>query len=161
MKFLKAIISSIKLGHWINSSSSIWRGDGQACSKDTRHCKLTVSSLVESPTQLSNAVDDIQRLPSETVRSVSSFVESLTSNTEDEIQGSHIEMEKIKREQTEKEEIQRLRRKKMKDYRCKENSALWKKEVNKLKYKLEKEPLFKIDDFKDNNADITFFTGFH
>ena len=33
-------------------------------------------------------------------------------------------MEKIKREQTEKEEIQRLRRKKMKDYRCKENSAL-------------------------------------
>ena len=83
-----------------------------------------VSSLVESPTQLSNAVDDIQRLPSETVRSVSSFVESLTCNTEDEIQGSHIEMEKIKREQTEKEEIQRLRRKKMKDYRCKENSAL-------------------------------------
>ena len=77
-----------------------------------------------SPTQLSNAVDDIQRLPSETVRSVSSFVESLTSNTEDEIQRSHIELEKIKREQTEKEEIQRLRRKKMKDYRCKENSAL-------------------------------------
>lgn len=36
-----------------------------------------------------------------------------------------------------------------------------KKEVNKLKYKLEKEPLFNIDDFKDNNADITFFTGFH
>ena len=70
-------------------------------------------------------------------------------------------MEKIKREQTEKEEIQRLRRKKMKDYRCKENSPFWKKEVNKLKYKLEKEPLFKIDDFKDNNADITFFTGFH
>ena len=36
-----------------------------------------------------------------------------------------------------------------------------KKEVNKLKYKLEKEPLFNIDDFNDNNADITFFTGFH
>ena len=79
---------------------------------------------MESPTQLSNAVDDIQRLPSETVRSVSSFVESSTSNTEDEIQRSHIELEKIKREQTEKEEIQRLRRKKMKDYRSKKNSAL-------------------------------------
>ena len=36
-----------------------------------------------------------------------------------------------------------------------------KNEVNKLKYKLEKERLFNIDDFKDNNADITFFTGFH
>ena len=35
-----------------------------------------------------------------------------------------------------------------------------KKEVNKLKYKLEKEPLFNIDDFKDNDADITFYTGF-
>ena len=34
-----------------------------------------------------------------------------------------------------------------------------KKEVNKLKYKLEKEPLFNIDDFKDD-ADITFFTSF-
>ena len=84
----------------------------------------TVSSLVKSPTQLANAVNDIQRLPSETVRSVSSFVESLTSNTEDEIQRSHIELEKVKREQTEKEEIQRLRRKKMKGFRCKENSAL-------------------------------------
>ena len=92
--------------------------------KPARKTQDIVSSLVESPTQLSNAVDDIQRLPSETVRSVSSFVESLTSNTEDEIQRSHIELEKIKREQTEKEEIQRLRRKKMKDYRCKENSAL-------------------------------------
>ena len=67
----------------------------------------TVSSLVESPTQLSNAVNDIQRLPSETVRSVSSLVESSTSNTEDKIQGSHIELGKIKREQSEKEEIQR------------------------------------------------------
>ena len=54
----------------------------------------TVSSLVESPTQLSNAVNDIQRLPSETVRSVSSLVESSTSNTEDKIQGSHIELGK-------------------------------------------------------------------
>ena len=50
----------------------------------------TVSSLVKSPTQLANAVNDIQRLPSETVRSVSSPVESSTSNTEDEIQGSLI-----------------------------------------------------------------------
>ena len=91
--------------------------------KPARKTQDIVSSLVESPTQLSNAVDDIQRLPSETVRSVSSFVESLTSNTEDEIQRSHIELEKIKREQTEKEEIQRLRRKKMKDNRCKENST--------------------------------------
>ena len=54
----------------------------------------TVSSLVESPTQLSNAVNDIQRLPSETVRSVSSLVESSKSNTEDEIQGSLIELGK-------------------------------------------------------------------
>ena len=36
-----------------------------------------------------------------------------------------------------------------------------KKEVNKLRYKLEKERLFNIDDFRDNNADITFFTGFY
>ena len=54
----------------------------------------TVSSLVESPTQLTNAVNDIQRLPSETVRSVSSLVESSTSNTEDEIQRSLIELGK-------------------------------------------------------------------
>ena len=53
-----------------------------------------VSSLVESPTQLTNAVNDIQRLPSETVRSVSSLVESSTSNTEDEIQRSLIELGK-------------------------------------------------------------------
>ena len=44
----------------------------------------TVSSLIESPTQsTSNAIDEIQRLPSATVRSVSSLVESSTSNTED------------------------------------------------------------------------------
>ena len=60
--------------------------------KPARKTQDIVSSLVESPTQLSNAVDDIQRLPSEPVRSVSSFVESLTSNTEDEIQRSHIEL---------------------------------------------------------------------
>lgn len=33
-------------------------------------------------------------------------------------------------------------------------------EVNKLKYKLEREQLFNIGDFKDNEADITFCTGF-
>ena len=66
-------------------------------------------------------------MPSETVRSVSSFVESSTSNTKDEIQRSHIELEKTKREQTETEEIQRLRRNKMKDYRCKKNSSLEKR----------------------------------
>ena len=32
-----------------------------------------------------------------------------------------------------------------------------KKEVNKLKYKLEKEPLFNIDDFKDNIMQISRF----
>ena len=35
-----------------------------------------------------------------------------------------------------------------------------KKELAKLKYTLEKEPQFNIDDFKDNDADITFLTGF-
>lgn len=33
-------------------------------------------------------------------------------------------------------------------------------DVNKLKYKLEREQLFNIGDFKDNEADITFCTGF-
>ena len=42
----------------------------------------TVSSLVESPTQLSNAVNDIQRLPSETVKSVSCLL--YTSDAADE-----------------------------------------------------------------------------
>ena len=79
----------------------------------------TVSSLVESPTQLSNAVNDIQRLPSETVRSVSSLVESSTSNTEDEIQGSLIELgKKLKESKLKRRKFKdKLNRKKMKDYR--------------------------------------------
>ena len=79
----------------------------------------TVSSLVESPTQLSNAVNDIQRLPSETVRSVSSLVESSTSNTEDEIQGSLIELgKKLKESKVKRRKFKdKLNRKKMKDYR--------------------------------------------
>ena len=104
----------------------------------------SVSSLNESPTQsTSNAVDEIQRLPSETVRSVSSHVESSASNTEDEIQRSHIILEKIKREQTEKEEIQRLLAEQQENERLQMQRELdsLKKEVNKLKYKLEKEPL--------------------
>lgn len=32
--------------------------------------------------------------------------------------------------------------------------------MNKLKYTLEKEPQFNMDDFKDNDADIPFYTGF-
>ena len=72
-------------------------------------------------------------------------------------------MEKIKREQTEKEEIQRLQAEQKENERFQMQRELdsLKKEVNKLKYKLEKERLFNTDDFKDNNADITFFTGFH
>lgn len=97
----------------------------------------TVSWLIESPTQS-------------------------TSNTEDEIQRSHIELEKIKRGQTEKEEIQRLQAEQIENERFQMQRELdsLKKEVNKLKNKLEKEPLFNIDDFKDNDADIMFYTGF-
>ena len=35
-----------------------------------------------------------------------------------------------------------------------------KKEVNKLKYTLKKEPQFNTDEFKDSDADIAFYTGF-
>ncbi|KAL9977585.1 hypothetical protein ACROYT_G015005, partial [Oculina patagonica] len=60
--------------------------------------------------------------------------------------------------QTEKaEEIQRLENEKLK---MQEEIDKLKKEVNKLKHTLEKEPQFDIDDFKDNDADIAFYTGF-
>ncbi|KAL9984648.1 hypothetical protein ACROYT_G006969 [Oculina patagonica] len=61
--------------------------------------------------------------------------------------------------QTEKaEDIQRLENEKLK---MQEEIDKLKKEVNKLKHSLEKEPQFDIDDFKDNDADIAFYTGFH
>ena len=66
----------------------------------------SVSSLNQQST--SNAVGEIQRLPSETVRSVSSHVESSASNTEDEIQRSHIILEKLKES--------KLKRKKFRDF---------------------------------------------
>lgn len=71
-------------------------------------------------------------------------------------------MEKIIREQTEKEEIQRLEAEQKENERLQMQRELdsLKREVNKLKYKLKKEPLFNIDDFKDNDADITFYTDF-
>ena len=55
------------------------------------------------------------------------------------------------------EEIQKLQNDRLK---MQEEIDRSKKEVNKLKYTLEKEPQFNIDEFKDNDADIAFYTGF-
>ena len=55
------------------------------------------------------------------------------------------------------EEIQKLQNDRLK---MQEEIDRLKKEVNKLKYTLEKEPQFNIDEFKDNDADIAFYTGF-
>ena len=83
-------------------------------------------------------------------------------NAEDEIQRLKTEIEKIRREQTEKEEIRIMQAEMKEKERLQMPSELdsLKKELAKLKYTLEKEPQFNIDDFKDNDADITFFYWF-
>lgn len=55
------------------------------------------------------------------------------------------------------EEIQKLQNDRLK---MQEEIDRLKKEVNKLKYTFEKDPQFNIDEFKDNDADIAFYTGF-
>ena len=55
------------------------------------------------------------------------------------------------------EEIQKLQNDRLK---MQEEIDRLKKEDNKLKFTLEKEPQFNTDEFKDNDADIAFYTGF-
>ena len=67
------------------------------------------------------------------------------------------EMQTTATEKEQAEEIQKLQNDRLK---MQEEIDRLKKEANKLKYTLEKEPQFDIDEFKDNDADIAFYTGF-
>ena len=70
------------------------------------------------------------------------------------------EIDRLKKEVNKLEQGEEIQKLQNDGLKMQEEIDRLKKGVNKLKYTLEKEPQFNIDQFKDNDADIAFYTGF-
>ena len=110
-----------------------------------------------SPVQVTIDVGEIQEMQTTaTVKEQAEEIQKLQNDRlkmQEEIDRLKTEVSKLEQA----EEIQKLQNDRLK---MQEEIDILKKEVIKPKYTLEKEPQFDIDEFKDNDADIAFYTGF-